>query len=159
MIVIALCSVPSFATLFNFKQKFEAQRREPPPVYGPPAAVKYPGPPPDIPPAPQPPVSYSIPIQQYGPPKINFGNKYKKFAGDGNSHGSFVNFRGPSAEKRVAPKPIYGPPRYGSPQPNFFHKKAAFPQKQFGPRPVYGPPPRPGKQIYKPKYVANTVKC
>lgn len=148
LIVLAVCTSPSLATLFNFKQ---AQRREPAPVYGPPASHKYPGPPPDVPPPPA--VSYSIPIQQYGPPKLNFanvggGNGYKKFnggyggggGGGGSYHGSFVNFKGPSAEKRVAPKPIYGPPRYGSPQPNFFHKKPAFSQKQFGPRPVYGPP-------------------
>lgn len=152
VLLVALCATPSLATLFNFKQKFEAQRREPlpAPVYGAPAAAKYPRPPPDFPPPPQPPVSYSIPIQQYGPPKLNFGGGgfNKKFisGGHGNGHGSsgghgsYVNFRGPSADKRVAPKPIYGPPRYGSPQPNFFQKKPSFPQKQFAPRPVYGPP-------------------
>lgn len=139
--------------LFDLTKK-EAQRRElPPPVYGAPAQAKYPGPPPDIPPAIGASSGYSVPILQYGPPKINFASPNKLSS-------LFDSFKGSSSSYKKGPSQKYGPPppprqQYGPPPKKQF-SSGSFPpipqklisNKPFGrPQSQYGPP-APQKNNY-----------
>ncbi|XP_055612573.1 uncharacterized protein LOC129759190, partial [Uranotaenia lowii] len=132
----------------------------PAPVYGAPAVAHYPPPPPDIPPPVQAPIiphkEYGVPVQNFGPPKIN------------------IEYGPPQQHKPIfhqPPKPIYGPPpqqhhHSHPPPPPPPKKQSSFleslfstfgfggesehhhapPQHHYGPppKPVYGPPaPKP----------------
>ncbi|XP_018326060.1 uncharacterized protein LOC108737613 [Agrilus planipennis] len=131
----------------------------PVPVYGVPSAVKYPGPPPDIPPSPSiVPTSYRAPPSgSYGPPIPNFNKLpppiYQHYGPPVRQ--VFLSLPqknyGPPPSKPVnvflkAPTPLYGAPFPARP----------FPQKPListykVPKPVYGVPPKYSK-IPKPLY-------
>ncbi|KAL1378181.1 hypothetical protein pipiens_015762 [Culex pipiens pipiens] len=99
----------------------------PTPVYGAPAAGHYPPPPPDVPPPPSGPIvphkEYGVPVQHFGPPKIN------------------IEYGPPAAPARPAyhppPRPAYGPP------PQIHHQQHHQQQQQHF---SHGPPPRKPQQ-------------
>ncbi|XP_055642258.1 uncharacterized protein LOC129779040 [Toxorhynchites rutilus septentrionalis] len=143
-------------------------------VYGTPAVAHYPPPPPDIPPpAPHgPSKEYGVPVQNFGPPKINieygpphipkpsFHHPPKPVYGPPHhphhsapprkqsslfeSLFSSIGFGGEQAHHHgPPPKQVYGPPAHSFPKPTFGGPSLP----QLGPKPVYGPP----KQIFGPQ--------
>jgi hypothetical protein len=192
LLFLAAVIVPTLAVVNgNGNNKKEAQRREaslsdaygppqvlqlPAPIYGQPAFVTYPAPPPDVPPpAPVPHKEYGVPVAKYGPPttvNIEYGPPQSRplppqkpsFLGQSLPSFNQVSFfdqiksmftGAGSGGKHQA----YGPPpRKSFPKPNYGPPQQHRPAGNYGPPPSqpqlnYGPP----AQNYGPPPVQHTV--